>query len=63
MAGGISGLPTFPMYTIADDAVMIFGDTSDGYTGFANVSVYKALKHVECEFWDTLATALAAVQP
>jgi hypothetical protein len=60
MVGGIKGLPTFPLYSAQEDATMIFGDSVDGYKGFANVSVYKALKEKECDFWDTLATAVVA---
>ena len=54
MVGGVDGLPRFPQYTRTEDSTMIFGDTPDGHTGFANVSIYKALKEMECDYWDSL---------
>jgi carboxylesterase type B len=54
MMGGINGLPEWVPHTLVNDATMILGDTADGHQGFANVSVYKALKEQECDFWDTV---------
>lgn len=58
MVGGIEELPTFPAAS-ADNITMIFGDTADGHTGFANISSYTALKRVECDFWDALASSIS----